>query len=117
MFNRKTGGYSKIIIFTSDDSWEGVIYVHFCCFIELTINSHTNLYKLGFEESIGTLGTLWKVDVVDWEKVILQHDTGCTGWYGPKFFNSLDDEVINSQALSSFEKILKIKLLSKYENR
>ena len=37
IFNRKIGGYSKIIIFTSDDSWEGVIYVHFYCFIELTI--------------------------------------------------------------------------------
>ena len=36
---------------------------------------------------------------------------------GPKFFNSLDNEVINSQSLSSFKKILKIKLLGKYENR
>ena len=35
---------------------------------------------------------------------------------GPKFFNSLDNEVINSQSLSSFKKKLKIKLLSKYEN-
>ena len=32
------------------------------------------------------------------------------------FFNSLDNEVINSQSLSSFKKILKIKSLSKYEN-
>ena len=30
--------------------------------------------------------------------------------------NSLDNEVINSQSLSSFKKKLKIKLLSKYEN-
>ena len=29
---------------------------------------------------------------------------------GPKFFNSLDNEVINSQFLSSLKKILKIKL-------
>ena len=37
---------------------------------------------------------------------------------GPtKFCNSLDNEVINSQSLSSFKKILKIKLLRKYENR
>ena len=35
---------------------------------------------------------------------------------GPKFFNSLDNKVINSQSLSSFKKKLKIKLLSKYEN-
>ena len=35
---------------------------------------------------------------------------------GPKFFNSLDNEVINSQSLSSFEKKRRIKLLSKYEN-
>ena len=35
---------------------------------------------------------------------------------GPKFFNSLDNEVINSPSLSSFKKRLKIKLLSKYEN-
>ena len=35
---------------------------------------------------------------------------------GPKFFNSLDNKVINSQPLSSFKKNLKIKLLSKYEN-
>ena len=35
---------------------------------------------------------------------------------GPKFFNSLDNEVINSQSLSSFKKKLKIKLLTKYEN-
>ena len=35
---------------------------------------------------------------------------------GPKFFNSFDNEVINSQSLSSFKKKLKIKLLSKYEN-
>ena len=35
---------------------------------------------------------------------------------GPKFFNSLDNEVINSQSLSSFKKKLTIKLLSKYEN-
>ena len=32
---------------------------------------------------------------------------------GRKFFNSLDNEVINSQSLSSFKKKLKIKLLSK----
>ena len=36
---------------------------------------------------------------------------------GPKFFNSLDNEVINSQSLSSFKKVLKIKLFRKYENR
>ena len=36
---------------------------------------------------------------------------------GPKFFNSLDNKVINSQSLSSCKKILKIKLLSKYESR
>ena len=35
---------------------------------------------------------------------------------GPKFFNSLDNKVINSQSLSSFKKKRKIKLLSKYEN-
>ena len=35
---------------------------------------------------------------------------------GPKFFNSLDNEVINSPFLSSCKKTLKIKLLSKYEN-
>ena len=35
---------------------------------------------------------------------------------GPKFFNSLDNKVINSQSLSSFKKKLKIALLSKYEN-
>ena len=35
---------------------------------------------------------------------------------GPIFFNSLDNEVINSQSLSSFKKKLKITLLSKYEN-
>ena len=35
---------------------------------------------------------------------------------GPKFFNSLDNKIINSQSLSSFKKKLKIKLLSKYEN-
>ena len=34
-----------------------------------------------------------------------------------KYFNSLDNEVINSQFLSSFKKVLKIKLLRKYENR
>ena len=34
----------------------------------------------------------------------------------PKFFNSLENEVINSQSLSSFKKKLKIKLLSNYEN-
>ena len=32
---------------------------------------------------------------------------------GPKLFNSLVNEVINSQSLSSFKKKLKIKLLSK----
>ena len=31
---------------------------------------------------------------------------------GPKFFNSLDNEVVNSQSLSSFKKKLTIKLLS-----
>ena len=35
---------------------------------------------------------------------------------GPKFFNSLDKEVINSQSLSPFKKKLKITLLSEYEN-
>ena len=35
---------------------------------------------------------------------------------GPRFFNSLDNKVINSQSLSSFKKKLNIKLLSKYEN-
>ena len=35
---------------------------------------------------------------------------------GLKFFNSLDNEVINSQPPSCFKKILKIKLLTKYEN-
>ena len=34
----------------------------------------------------------------------------------PKFFNSLNNEVINSQSLSSFTKKLKTKLLSKSEN-
>ena len=34
-----------------------------------------------------------------------------------KFFNSLENEVINSHSLSSFRKILKIKLLCKYENQ
>ena len=35
---------------------------------------------------------------------------------GPKFFNSLDNEVINSQSLFSYKKKLKMKLLSKYGN-
>ena len=35
---------------------------------------------------------------------------------GPKVFNSLDNEVVNSPSLSSCKKKLKIKLLSKYEN-
>ena len=35
----------------------------------------------------------------------------------PKLIDSLDNEVINSRSLSSFEKIIKIKLLSKHENR
>ena len=34
---------------------------------------------------------------------------------GPKFFNSLDNEVINSTSSSSFKKILKSKLISSYE--
>ena len=115
MFNRKTGGYSKIITFTSDDSWEGVIYVYFYCFIDLTINSHTNLYKLALRSLFRPLVPCERVDVVHYEKVILWHDTGFTGWYGRKFCNSLDNVVNNSQSLSSFEKMLKIKLLSKYE--
>lgn len=35
----------------------------------------------------------------------------------PKLINSLDNEVIASRPLSSFEKIIKIKLLSKHENQ
>ena len=35
---------------------------------------------------------------------------------GPKVFNSLDNEVVNSPSLSSCKTKLKIKLLSKYEN-
>ena len=34
-----------------------------------------------------------------------------------KFFNSLENQVINSKSLPSFGKILKIKLLCKYENQ
>ena len=30
-------------------------YVQFNCFIELTINSHTDLYKFGFEEAVVSL--------------------------------------------------------------
>ena len=36
---------------------------------------------------------------------------------GPTFFNSLQNEVINSQSFSSFKKLRKIKLLRKHENR
>ena len=35
----------------------------------------------------------------------------------PESKNSLDNEVINSQSLFSFKKILNIKLLSKFENQ
>ena len=58
---------------------------------------------------------------------ILEQENGkllcrmCFIWWigcpmGQKFFNSLDNKIINSQSLSSFKKKLKIKLLSKYEN-
>ena len=34
---------------------------------------------------------------------------------GPKFFNSLDNEVVNSKSISSFKKLLKNKLISSYQ--
>ena len=49
-------------------------------------------------------------------RIVVQTLRRSRPFQGPKFFNSLNNEVINSQSLSSFKKKLTIKLLSKYEN-
>ena len=39
----------------------------------------------------------------------------CFFFKDPSFFNSLDNEVINSKTISSFKNILKSKLISSYQ--
>lgn len=61
MFKRRTGGYSKIIIFTSDDSWEGVtVFMGILLFYWTHNKFPYKSLESGLEESVGTLGSLWK---------------------------------------------------------